>query len=500
MSTPGDVLEALGREARARLGRARGEGTRTYRGRTVEELIPQIERDLGADALIVSRRDGLTGGVMGFFQHAYVEIEAMAGTPRLDVYDEPHPAGPAQAGLPPPPPESPEPAHPDDLHAPEPAFEAGSALPAQATEVGHYVSPELAAMAYAEQRAEAPQPVAEPEPAPVAFDFEQLLAHAASTPQLQPPAPGQPVESLQPPAPASVHEPDAYGSVQEPAPPPPSLHTPEPVRATAPAAHAPERRTVVPGSHGRAGARIEKSLLRYGISADFAAELIEAAAAHTLPLAPRAGLAQAVLSTLARRIPVATPLPLRNVAIAMVGAGGSGKTTCAASMLAAYRSSSTLRAGCASLLAPDGEQVQMLLSPDVVSPLSLGNPRAASALRTARREGLLILDAPGVSPSERGRIRELARLLGQLEPDRVVVALPATLGAAAATQLLAALAPLRADALAVTHADETDQIGVAIEAACRHGLAPEYMLDRARGGGWALRRVDPADLAARVLP
>ena len=84
----------------------------------------------------------------------------------------------------------------------------------------------------------------------------------------------------------------------------------------------------------------------------------------------------------------------------------------------------------------------------------------------------------------------------------MVVALPATLGAAAADQLLEALAPLGANALAVTHADETDQIGVAVEAACRHGLAPEYVLERGSarpGEGWRVTRVDPGELAARML-
>ena len=94
MSTPGELLEALGREARARLGVGAGAASgsdarmRTYRGRSVEELIPRIERDLGADAVIVRRREGLTGGVLGFFQHAFVEIEAMPGAPRVDVYDD----------------------------------------------------------------------------------------------------------------------------------------------------------------------------------------------------------------------------------------------------------------------------------------------------------------------------------------------------------------------------------------------------------------------------
>ncbi len=41
---------------------------RTYRGRTVEELLPKIQDELGADAIIVRRREGLTGGIAGFFQ------------------------------------------------------------------------------------------------------------------------------------------------------------------------------------------------------------------------------------------------------------------------------------------------------------------------------------------------------------------------------------------------------------------------------------------------
>src|SRR5271155_1660373 len=94
MSTPGELLEALGREARARLGNGRDQTTRVYRGRSVDELVPQIQRDLGSDAIIVRRREGLTGGVLGFFQHAFVEIEATAGSPGVDVYDEQPAAAP----------------------------------------------------------------------------------------------------------------------------------------------------------------------------------------------------------------------------------------------------------------------------------------------------------------------------------------------------------------------------------------------------------------------
>ena len=84
------------------------------------------------------------------------------------------------------------------------------------------------------------------------------------------------------------------------------------------------------------------------------------------------------------------------------------------------------------------------------------------------------------------------------QPDRTILALPATLGAKPAAQLLEAMRPLGASALAITHADETDQLGVAVEAACAFDLAPEYLLDRgsARGG---LIQIDPAYLADRLL-
>jgi flagellar biosynthesis GTPase FlhF len=282
---------------------------------------------------------------------------------------------------------------------------------------------------------------------------------------------------------------------ERPAEPPPALRPPEP----SPALLVPERRTVAPGSGARARAGVEKSLFRVGIGEQLAGELIDGAAAHTLALAPRSGLAQAVRTTLAQRIPVAAPLPVKGAAIVLVGAGGSGKTTCCAALLAAYRSNSTLRASFATVTREQGE-LQMMLAPQVMKPAPIASPRAQRALRRARADGLLVLDTPRLSPIDRGAIRDMARLLGELRADRVLVALPATLGAKAAAQLLEALAPLGADALAVTHAEETDQLGVAVEAACAFGLAPELLLDHGRAGAWRLTRIDPTGLAAKLLP
>jgi flagellar biosynthesis GTPase FlhF len=457
-----------------------------YRGRSVDELIPKIQHELGPDAIIVRRREGLTGGFLGFFQRPFVEIEAMAGAPRIDVYDEQdsflappltpspaqsspaapltsQPAQPTYHASPPAPPAVPAQPAAQAPAAPAPFFTREPAAPSLGASA--YVTAHLAALARAERSQAAPhsfiperQPLSRPSQA---VDFQELIPPTGVRPSF-----------IAPPTSATDS-------------PPPRTF---------------ERRTVAPGSHARARAGVHKNLCRFGISDQLADELIDGATAHVLPFAPRAGLAQAVRTALAQRIPVAPPLPTRGAAILVVGAGGAGKTTCCAALLGAYRTGGTLPASCATLMrADDTGELEMILSPKIMNAIPASTPRAVRALRRARVDGLAVIDTPRVSPADRAGVRELSRLLGELKPDRVLVALPATLGAAAAAQLLEALAPLGANSLALTHAEETDQIGVAIEAACRFGLAPEYMLERGRSGGWRLSRVDPTGLAAKLL-
>jgi SRP54-type protein, GTPase domain len=564
MSTPGELLEALGREARARFGNGGEGGTRVYRGRSVEELVPQIQRELGADAIIVRRREGLTGGVLGFFQHAYVEIEAMPGAPGVDLYDEqdeqmpPAPA-PAQATAQTPVAPAPMPRALEPL-APPPAPPAYQAAPPAYAAPPPYEPPAPAPPPRYEPPPAAPAPAPVPTPvhaqAPPAWELP-TPAPAASTPPpfaAPPPPPSMPPRYTQPAPSPQAASPGEAGSayvtahlaalaragraaarppsrppeltsalppipsagVRRSAPPawtaelqqPPPVETRQPLPPVLAQAHAPpppprpsERRVVAPGSHQRARAGVARSLERCGIGPELAQELIDGASAHALALAPRAGLAQAVRATLAQRIPVAPPLPTKGAAIVMVGAGGTGKTTCCAALLAAYRRGSSLPASCATVTR-GGErgELQMILSPYVLKPSPARAPRALRALRRALGEGVVVIDTPSLSPADRTGVRELARLLSELEPERVVVTLPATLGATAAAQLLQALRPLGANSLAVTHADETDQLGVAVEAACRFGLAPEYLLERATGGGWRLRHTDPTALAEKLLP
>src|ERR1700743_2756472 len=74
---------------------------RTYRGRTIEELIPRIRAELGPDAIILREREGLMGGIGGFFAQKCVEIDAQAAphTPQIDIYDEDEPVSGWDEGL-----------------------------------------------------------------------------------------------------------------------------------------------------------------------------------------------------------------------------------------------------------------------------------------------------------------------------------------------------------------------------------------------------------------
>jgi hypothetical protein len=572
------------------------DGTRIFRGRTTEELIPKIVAELGADAIVVRHHKGLTGGFAGFFQRSFVEIEACRGGGQLlDRYDEEDalPALPGQYEAD---------RYADDREHAEadewaanpfaaaladaeaavraaepavpPALDAALATAlAEAEAAGLPVEPAiptdhdaaLAALADAEAEAEAEmgadartvaeaeaevdadartvaeaeaemgadaRTVAEAE-AEVDADARTVAeaeaeigadARTVAEAEAEVDADARTVaeaEALARPTERAVaHVEDSalanttsFARVEP-------LDTPRP--AAAPIA-------VECAEDASERALLERTLLDVGFDGRFAAEAIDAAAAHMLPLVDSppshsspvdsppfhsspvdsppshsspvdsppfpsspvdspssplspspSPLAHAVRRTLQQRIPACPPLPPGPATIALVGPGGSGKSACCATLLDAYRRRSTLPAACLALVADTGDE-------------------ATQALRNAREEGLLLLDTPPLSPADQASIDALAKALEALAPDRVVLALPATLGAKPAARLLEAYRPLAIGAIALTHIDETDQLGVAVQAACALGLPPAYLLE-GEGSGWRLTQVDPADLLDRLLP
>jgi flagellar biosynthesis GTPase FlhF len=426
---------------------AAADGSRTYRGRSFAELVPQIEAELGADAIVLSRRSGLAGGVAGFFQTPFVEVQARAGHPGIDLLD----GAPA---------------------APEAVREQFPELGA-ATVTARYDSARLSA-------APASAPAAPHE----SDAFAAALARAASVDG------GDAVADTQLEEDGGALDPSAVAA--DPAP----SEEPEVVfPAERPLAN--ELAAAATPAHGRARAALEAKLRARGVEQVLIDELIESAIAHELPLMPnRTPLAAAVKAVLRRRIPGAPPLPAQGTTLALVGPGGAGKTSCCAALLRAHALRGGAQAACATIADGQG-QPALLLWPELATPTALGDARAGRALARARACGLLLVDTPSLSPGEPGSVRALAGLLRRLEVDRVVLALPATWGAAAAAQLLEAAKPLGASSLAITHADATDQLGVAVQAACRFGLAPEFLFERRRGG--SLSRTDPCDLVERLL-
>src|SRR4051812_23890871 len=54
---------------------------KTFRGLTLAEVERKVRAELGDDAVVVRQREGLTGGVGGFFQRKLYEVDAIASPP-----------------------------------------------------------------------------------------------------------------------------------------------------------------------------------------------------------------------------------------------------------------------------------------------------------------------------------------------------------------------------------------------------------------------------------
>lgn len=331
------------------------EDTTVYRGRTVEELLPRIREELGPDAIVVAQREGLAGGVGGFFQHAYVEIEARPGTPGgglVDTYDEPEAA--------------------TDFAA------------------------ELQAAALLDEA-------------------QRITAEAAFEPAPEP--------APEPEAPAAPADPKA--------------------------------------------SRLTEALVAAGLPEATAADIVAEAVSHGVPFASPRQLKRLVRAALARRIAVAPGYRGRRRALAIVGAAGAGKTHVAARIVAAYEEGSDL----------DARLIEL---------------HGAGGLPLA--EGVTVVDTPAAAPRDAARVAELAAALEAVELDEIHLAIPATLSAPAAVQLLDGLAPLRPTHLVLTHADETGHLGPVIGLAVERGLPFSFV-----GRGDGVEPADASDLAAALL-
>lgn len=436
-----------------------GAETRTFRGRSLEEILPRIRTELGPDAVVVRRREGLAGGVGGFFQKQFIEVEARAGSPLMAYEDD----GPIMDHAS---------AHDEGMRSPAIQALVESAAPfAEQLERAARQAPGPPASNPRQAGLYGPQPT-RPEPAMTPQPF----------PASSPPAPLEPTlaEAL---ALAASHQHQHATSDEH-------------LDLTAPPEPVPLGRRRPQNAD-----TVERRLVAGGLSPALAATVVGEAVSHGLPFTQPRQFKRLVRQTLARRIPVMSALPPGGRFLAIVGTGGAGKTQLCARLAAAYSQGSDLPVVVLALRPADGGAgLSRLLEPVGVTVHLVENHQEARARIAGTAEvALCLLDTPGVSPRKADEVRALGAELERIRPGEVHLALPATTSAPAARELLTALGPLGASHIALTYADVTEHAGAVVDVAVAMGTALSYV-SSGTGEDGAVEPADPAGLATSLLP
>jgi flagellar biosynthesis protein FlhF len=411
--------------------------TKTYRGASIEELLPQIRADLGPEAVIVSRREGLVGGIGGFFQKRCVEVDARRGGPRIDVFDD---GGEVEAKAPetiiePPAVMEPHPVRNDA------ATREGLETPAVQRLVGE-------AKPFADLLQEM-TPKTAPSPA--------AQAYAAAESALEPDAVATPAEQ-------------AYTAAEaEPVADP----TPEPRRI----------------------ASLREGMVAAGLGADLAGEVVDAVVANVAPFATPSRLRTLVRNELALRLPVAPAPGAGRRRLAVVGPAGTGKTAAVARVAAAHAAAGQ-DVACLTLEPADGgASLRAMLEGSGVKVEAISYEDLAVAL-LAESAQLVLIDTPAAAPSAGVTVESLGVTLRAASVDEIHLAVRAGTASPAAVEMHEALKSLEPNRILVSAAADTSYIGAALDVAIRTSLPVHYVAETVV----ELAPADPRDLSSRVVP
>jgi flagellar biosynthesis protein FlhF len=390
------------------------DAVRTFRGRSLEEVLPRVREELGADAIVLRRREGLAGGVGGFFQRPFVEVEARR----------------------------PQPGETPDLTRNDRATAEGLSSPAIQALV-EQASPFADALARASS-----EPAAD-------RTHDILMAAAAGAAE----------------APAGLYGPQPNVAAIEAAIPAPLPAAPAPTGP--PELPAPD----VPASEAtrRAAANLEGKLTAAGLSATLAADVVGEAVAHGIPFAQPGRLKTLVRRALAQRIAPLADLGPEARCLAFVGAPGAGKSTVVAHLAAAYAAADA-EVVVIALRSPDGGcDLAARLEPLGVSVIAAQDAEQAMR-RIGRRNPLLtLIEAPAVKVGDRAGVAALAAELRELGAGEIHLTLPATLSAASGEELADAVRPLGARHIALAHTEQTARPGAAVELAVGRRFSLSYL-------------------------
>jgi flagellar biosynthesis GTPase FlhF len=460
------------------------DAVKVFVGRSLEELIPRIRAELGPDAIVLRSREKLVGGVGGFFQRSVIEVEARGPLPHEVGGDEVRSdrattEGLASAGV-------------AQLVAQAQPFAAQLAKAQRSAEMR---AGDLLAATAADLPQELLDSTAGSPATPAERPYEHvptglygpqpnLEAIDAAT-QADPEPPTLPLEPSPPPEPpaAAAWVPTAAPEVGGA---PSQVAVPPPPPSFVPAAPAP-----VP-SAGSPASAIERRLVLAGLEPTLAADLVGEAVDHRQPFAAGRPLEHHVRQALAARIRVMGDCGPGPRTLAVVGAGGSGKTSAVANLAVAYHAAGRRVIVLALDGGDRGRTLASRLEPLGI-PVALVEQAAPARKRLAQlRPALAILDTPAAVP---GALSRLQAALAVLKPDEIHLTLPATLSLPAARDAERAASALGVTHVALTFADATRHPGATIQAALEAGRPLSYVNARA-----TLTPADPLDLATRLLP
>jgi flagellar biosynthesis protein FlhF len=224
----------------------------------------------------------------------------------------------------------------------------------------------------------------------------------------------------------------------------------------------------------RREAELERRLVAAGMSSGRATALVATAITRRGPFSSDGELADELRQAIVAALPAPRPLP-KESAIAMVGAGGSGKTRCVAALATAY-AGADVPVSVASFGGParEDELGELLHSQNVNVIPAMRTRATARAVASAREHSLVIVDTAAATPGDGSTIDVIVEALRSFELDAVYLAVPATLSLPAARKLVDGFAAFELAGLVATHVDEADQLGVIAELAMQTGIPVAY--------------------------
>jgi flagellar biosynthesis protein FlhF len=423
---------------------------RTYRGDSLEQLLPQIRDELGADAIVVRQREGIIGGVGGFFGKRCVEVEAQPAWPMPTETR----AVPARSVV--------------DAYAPTRVFEAVLAqaepfVPAEPEaewdcEWDWQSAPELP-----------PEPEVAPEPDPEPEPQLEVIQLPLPTPVIEP----EPMPEL---------EPAAIEVVEEPPPPPP----PPPAVITLLEQLGPIENDDF--------ASIRTEMLAAALPVRLVGEILADVEQHLLPFEPGASRRSLARRALAGRIKTANGWRTKQRTVAVVGLSGSGRTLTTASLAAAYAAAG--KSVTALSLEPAREAMRLAELLGERDEIDFEIVDAPARVRSARKR----LTAPDVIVADTPPAGGTATLslLRALEPDETHLVMPSGMTSSEGQAMINMLGDFKLPTrIVITHADDQRPSGAAVGLAVAHKIPVSFL-----GNGSRLGRLQPAEpeaLARMVL-